>query len=328
MTDIEYFGDDDTRGVHHGETYGQGAGAAGAGPAKFGAAVNWAGAIVSLGLVVGMAIWAYQLTMRDVSGVPVIRALEGPMRVAPADPGGTQAEHQGLAVNRIAEGAEAAPAADRVVLAPPPVDLEQVAFTSTSVAAGAATTPTAQPTPAEVSAGTQALIERLIERAEPLAAPAPGAARAVAPVPPVPAAAPAADGAAQIIPASVPGVARSLRPATRPASVSARSSVAAPAPAGDAAVRDIDAAGLPEGTRLVQLGAFDSPEIARVAWDRLTVQFPDYFAGRARVIQQASAGGEPFYRLRAHGFDDLAASRRFCAALTAQSAPCIPVTVR
>jgi len=46
------------------------------------------------------------------------------------------------------------------------------------------------------------------------------------------------------------------------------------------------------------------------------------------VIQQASSGGSAFYRLRAHGFDDLAASRRFCAALMAQNAPCIPVTVR
>jgi hypothetical protein len=50
------------------------------------------------------------------------------MRQPPADPGGTQAPHQGLAVNRIAEGEEAQPVPDRLVLAPPPVELQEVRF--------------------------------------------------------------------------------------------------------------------------------------------------------------------------------------------------------
>lgn len=303
--------------------------------------VNWAGAVVSLGLVVGMGVWAYQLTMRDVSGVPVIRALEGPMRVAPADPGGVQAQHQGLAVNRIAEGGEAAPVPDRLVLAPPPVDLNDVALVSASApailapsgpsaamtddapGASADTALSAVPTAAAVNAQTQALIDRLIARAEPLA-PVTAPAAAPADTPADTAAPIAAQPAVQIIPASVPGPARSLRPATRPASLSLARAI----PPAAATVAEVDAASLAEGTRLVQLGAFDSPEIARAEWDRLTARFPDYFAGRSRVIQQASAGGSAFYRLRAHGFEDLAASRRFCAALMAQSAPCIPVTVR
>jgi hypothetical protein len=75
-----------------------------------------------------MSVWAVQLLMRDVSGVPVIAAIEGPMRQPPADPGGTQAPHQGLAVNRIAEGEEAQPVPDRLVLAPPPIELQEVRF--------------------------------------------------------------------------------------------------------------------------------------------------------------------------------------------------------
>ena len=81
---------------------------------RLGTLVNWAGALMSLGLVIGMGVWAFQLMIRDVSGVPVIEALEGPMREPPADPGGTQAPHQGLAVNRIAEGEEAQPVPDRL----------------------------------------------------------------------------------------------------------------------------------------------------------------------------------------------------------------------
>lgn len=312
-------------------------------PGPIGVLVNWAGALVSLGLVVGMGVWAWQLTTRDVSGVPVIQALEGPMRVAPDDPGGAQAPNQGLSVNRIAEGAEAAPAPDRVVLAPPPVDLDGV--------------PVPRPVDAEaVAEANAALIDRLLSSGAPLDAVNETAPETV----PDPASDPAADPAAQpteaaaapedaittavaealetgAIPASVPGVARSLRPVPRPvqsAPAQAAAGVAAtpaaadsPAPGTDG-VTEIAPADLPAGTRLVQLGAFDTEAIARAEWDRLTTRFPDFMAGRARVIEQASSGGAVFYRLRAHGFDDLPAARRFCTALVAQGAACIPVTVR
>src|SRR5210317_1161383 len=82
------------------------------------------GASLSLALTLGIGTWGYKLMVRDVSGVPVVRALEGPMRVQPADPGGRLADNQGLAVNAVAaEGAAAAPA-ERLVLAPPPIDLD------------------------------------------------------------------------------------------------------------------------------------------------------------------------------------------------------------
>jgi hypothetical protein len=321
------------------------------GAGSVGTLINWAGAAVSLALVVGMGVWAWQLTVRDVSGVPVIEALEGPMRVPPADPGGAQAPHQGLAVNRIAEGAAAAPVPERVVLAPPPVDLEGVQLVSASApaprpiaeaaetaeaAAGAETADAPTPaladaeiTPERVSSETQALIERLLARGDDALAPV-AAVEAPAVVDsdaPVAAASPAAGPEIAVIPASVPGVARSLRPALRPAALRA-----APAPQATPAAAsgpiEIDPDTLEPGTRLVQLGAFDSAEVARDQWQRLAARFPDFFAGRGRVIQEASAGGAPFYRLRAHGFADLDASRRFCAALMAQGAACIPVTVR
>ena len=80
-------------------------------PSIFGAVFTWTGALMSVALIDGLGVWGYQLAVRDVSGVPVVRALEGPMRVAPDDPGGEQAEHQGLAVNNVAaEGVAAGPA--------------------------------------------------------------------------------------------------------------------------------------------------------------------------------------------------------------------------
>jgi len=299
--------------------------------------VNWAGALVSMGLVIGMAVWAFQMLVRDVTDVPVIRALEGPMRVAPEDPGGSIAENQGLAVNRLAEGEEAAPVPDELTLAPPPQDLGEVALPAipeTPIeqafenASAAAPDPGVEGLVQAPVEDTDALIQRLLNVAQPLD----GVQQPAIGQPPVDLLA-----RADTIPISVPGLRRSPRPAVRPAGLSA------PAPAPEVAAPDggviegvtdvgdgfeIAAAELETGTRLVQLGAFDTPDLARTEWQRLSGNFPDFFLGRARVIEQAASGGQTFYRLRAHGFGDLSASRRFCAALVARGAACIPVTVR
>jgi hypothetical protein len=50
--------------------------------------------------------------------------------------------------------------------------------------------------------------------------------------------------------------------------------------------------------------------------------------GKTRIVQAAQSGGRTFYRLRAMGFADEADSRRFCSALVAERAACIPVAVR
>jgi hypothetical protein len=92
--------------------------------------------------------------------------------------------------------------------------------------------------------------------------------------------------------------------------------------------REIAPETLPAGTRLVQLGAFDSAEVARSEWDQLALRYEDILDGKNRVIEQAQSGGKTFYRLRALGFEDLSDARRFCAAMMAGGAPCIPVVTR
>lgn len=334
MADIEYYDDPASRSASRSASWTATEGVAAASGMSI--IVNWIGALMSVALIVGLAIWAWQLTVRDVSGVPVIRALEGPMRVAPENPGGSVADHQGLAVNRITEGAEAAPAADRIVLAPAPLDLEEIDLSAASLPAEM--TPAAEGTGEE----TLALIDRLLEEATPLEPLDPVVESDDTPGPdPVDAAvaetlsAPARP-VIEVIPASVPGVSRSLRPLSRPEEVVLVASLSASTPAAarpvavaaDAAVTELDPDALPAGTRLVQLGAFDDADTAREEWRRLARLYPDFFVEKDRVIQRAVSGGRAFFRLRAHGFDDLSDARRFCTALNAQGAPCIPVTVR
>ena len=156
--------------------------------------INLAGALASILLIAGICVWGYKLWVRDVTGVPVVRALEGPMRVAPQDPGGEAADHQGLAVNAVAAQGTAAPVADRILLAPGAVELTDE---DTPMAGG--DTPSAQAARPEelTNASVEALVQQLISGSEPVAEPE-------------------AAEQAEVVPVSAGGLTRSLRPRVRP----------------------------------------------------------------------------------------------------------------
>lgn len=265
--------------------------------------VNVAGAVTSLALLGGIGVWGYGMVMRDVSGVPVVRALEGPMREAPEDPGGQPAAHQGLAVNKVAGEGTAAPPPDRVIIAPQPLDLmaEDAMRPAPAPAHGI---PVPRPQPAGVHLAV--LREEVADAPPPAPASAPASAR---------------------IPAVGGGLGQSLRPRIRPASADPVAFALAAAMAAPAA-REVEPDNLPVGTRLAQLGAFDSAEVARAEWERLSALLGDLLEGKSPVVQRAESGGRVFYRLRAAGFEDLADARRFCSAMQAEKAECIPVVTR
>lgn len=295
----------------------------------FAAILNWGGAFLSVLLIAGLATWGWKLWQRDVTGIPVVRALEGPMRVAPDDPGGLASEYQGLTVNRIAEEREDTPS-QQVVLAPAPATLDEEE--DLAMAALPSLAPEPAPSPAiedgmdfvEVAPAPQIGGAEPVEEVAPPAvemseeAPtatdlAVAAALAEAGLAPEPAILKVGAGAAHV-PVSTP------RPVTRPATLQTVS-LAAPVVAGGEA----DASSIAPGTRLVQLGAYASPEVARAEWRSAEARFGDYMVGRTRVVQEVQTGGRTFYRLRAMGFDDLSDARRFCAVLVADGANCIPV---
>ena len=281
-------------------------------PRRLAGAFNLVAAATSLAILVGIGVWGYKMVMRDVSGVPVIRAAKGPMRVRPEDPGGEQALYQGLAVNAVAAGDGAEKRIEQVILAPAPLDL---AFDDTERPAG-------EGRPAAL-AGDDGAKTSGAARTVAFVQPAPGAtasASASAPAP-APEAAPGRQAGVE------GGLGRSLRPRLRPGSLGISEAVTR-ALADVGAVHGIDPATIAPGTRLAQLGAFASREIALREWDRMTVRFGDYLADKERVIQKATSGGRSFYRLRAMGFADMSAARRFCSALMDQGAECIPVTIR
>jgi cell division protein FtsN len=274
--------------------------------------MNFAGAALSLTLILGVGFWGYKLIMRDVSGIPVVRAMEGDMRVLPDNPGGAVALHTGLSVNEVAAMGEAGGPEDRLVLAPRTAglsqeDLEAQPTSETSNMLSPAQSELAEPVVLDVTP-TALDTDDIFALAEQLAA-------GTAPLAPT----------TNAIAASVPGVATSVRPALRPAALRIMASVAA-APVTTSEI-SITTEAFQVGTNLVQLGAFSSPATAGQEWDRLQARFGQLMTDRERVIQVSNQSSGTWYRLRASGFTGRDEARRLCAALQAEGTECIAVVV-
>ncbi|MGB3148134.1 MAG: SPOR domain-containing protein [Paracoccaceae bacterium] len=301
-----------------------------------------AGGALSAALIIGLAIWSYNLAMRQAYGVPVLAAPEGPARVPAENPGGELADHQGLAVNMIPAAGEAERAADLLVLAPRAYDLadEDTASDALRITGGTALAP---PADTFVAPGPTA---GLVQPSETMRAlrPAPGWQAVPLPdgaVEPVLAPdlemvtadaiqaalieAGAGMGEIEVLPAKVPGLAHSLRPMARPVAVTLVATMVNKPKAEPAS--EIPAASLTVGTQLAQIGSYGSPEEARQQWDAAAGRYGALFDGKSRVIEEAESGGRLFYRLRVAGFDSKEEARRFCAALKS-GGQCVSVQVK
>jgi hypothetical protein len=295
-------------------------------------ATQWGGAVVSLALIVGLGVWGYNLMARDVSGVPVIRDMSGNARSVPENPGGQLAMHQGLSVNSVtADGSASAPA-DTLTLAPRPMALTDedrpMGDTVTIVSSyqpDNAYTQTPEPLPVVAPLTAQVAAQAGV--------PDPLELSSVESV---------STDASQDLNTSA--FARSPRPKARPVrlalavsspatAASSVSDVSLDGVAGDILAAlgsegEMPTAQVPVGAPLVQFGAFQNEDIARAEWDRLASKFEALMDGKTRIVEKAQSGGKTFYRLRALGFTDAADSNRFCAALTARNAACVPARQR
>ncbi|PZQ49476.1 MAG: SPOR domain-containing protein [Rhodovulum sulfidophilum] len=276
------------------------------------------GAVLFLGVIAAMGLWSYRLGTRDANEVPVIKAMAGPARLAPEDPGGLTAAHQGLEVNSVLAGqAPAAPGGGAVAAPAAPALSDEDAAEGDLVIAG-------QPIPAAQDA------------APGIAGPAPAEAAPVS-IQNELAAMVAALGPAEAAtpPDGGDGMAATAPPRGRPSNLTlARASVPAaaavaptptPAPAKPAAR---EAAATPaSGTRMVQLGAYDSETLARDAWSRMVAKDGDLLGSKSLYVERATSNARVFYRLRVAGFETSDDTRRMCEALRGRGIDCIPVTL-
>jgi hypothetical protein len=268
-------------------------------PAKY---ANIVGAFLSFAVFIGVVAWGAKTLMRDSSGVPVVRALEGPPRVAPLDPGGVPASHQGLTVNQVSSSQKTVLVGELLQLAPRPIKLQVEDL------------PIVEPT-MNKSFGLQELTKTNVLIKESMIVEPSTDAEVI-------------DKLTSILSVSTlsssmietPGVMLngSLRPRLRP-----ESGLQTILPLKVvASSREV-----PLGTLMVQLGAFSDKNTASEAWEKLSTRYGNYFVGKQDIILNGKMAGQEIYRLRVYGFNDINESRRLCSALQGQNAECYPVVM-
>lgn len=281
----------------------------------------WTGAALSLFLLAGAIGWSYQLIVRDVNQIPIVRAQLGPLRVAPDNPGGLTAANQGLSVTQLAVN-EKPLLSNEIYLAPAAEILNEEnlalkvteedesnkvdgAFEIKEVNAENSMNLEALPDQKEVDsrsndvgvlskvAFSQKKIE--IENAVSLA----------------------------LSITNDPDKSLSwLRPKIRPVGFYRNGNITE-----DQIVSNEPMPKLPIGSAVVQLGAFDSKSLAESEWQRFEKILGSILIPKKMVVQKAESGGKIFYRLRASGFSDISDARQFCTAISDKVA-CIPVVTR
>ena len=281
----------------------------------------WAGAALSLSLLTGAIGWSYQLIVRDINQIPIVRAQLGPLRVAPDDPGGLTAANQGLSVTQLAVNEKPllsneihlAPAAEILnsehlalqVTEDVKSNTDDGAFEIKKVNAENSINLKEVSNEIEVDTGSKkevvlskvAFSQKKIEIEN------------------------AVSLALSITDDPVDSLTL-LRPKIRPM-ISRLNNKST----GDQLVNNELISKLPIGSAVVQLGAFENKNLAKSEWQRFEKLLGSILFSKKMIVQKAESGGKIFYRLRALGFDDISDARQFCSAISDRVA-CIPVVTR
>jgi hypothetical protein len=261
--------------------------------------LRWIGAGLSVGFLAVVGYWGWSLYTRDVGEIPVIQAELGPMRIVPDDPGGTIAPHQGRAVNELIAGGNVT--SQTVELAPEPVapapeDAPLAELATPLPVEEEIAAPVEDVSPAEEEGVADAITTPPTEEA-------PTTDSAVAPT-------------AAVAPRPRPAGLRTSQPEP-------------PAPSIAPGTQEpLTADQVPVGTPLIQLGAFDSEQIAILQWVSFVEAHPVILGNLQRYIEPVNSGGTILFRLRAVGFADGIETRAACAALQSRGQDCIPTVKR
>ena len=288
---------------------------------NFNVVFYWVGAALSLSLLTGAIGWSYQLIVRDINQIPIVRAQLGPLRVAPDDPGGLTAANQGLSVTQLAVN-ERPLLSDEIFLAPAAEILSEENVTLQISEENSSIMNKEKLSTLEVSAENSLELKVLPEQTATEVASSSEAVLSTAAFSPKKLEIDNAVSLALSLTNGADSSFSSLRPKIRPVilnQIQTLNNV-------QLATNELFAT-LPIGSAVVQLGAFESKSLAQIEWQRLKALLGPVLASKKMLVQKAESGGKVFYRLRAVGFDDLSDARQFCSAVN-DKAGCIPVVTR
>lgn len=257
---------------------------------------------IALGAVAafGVGIWfAYdQGVKRGASGAPpLIRADQGPTKVAPENPGGMQVPNQDKQIYERLPGNTTANTAGQTERLLPPQERPSATPTQPNVATSPAVSVPTRPAQSVPNQSTA-----VPNRTD---APSP------APIPPAPAA---------------PGQPQPVAPRTAAAPAPTPAPAAAPATTARAAAPAPTVTATPGGSARIQLASLKDQAAATATWNQLQKKFPDVLGGLQPSYERVEIADKgTFIRLQAGPLKDRAEAQSACNALAAKNQGCIVV---
>ena len=271
--------------------------------AIIGRTLIWIGLILSISIFVFLIIWGFSLNVSENAEIPVVKAKIKEARIISENPGGQIINYQGLSVNNVQEQGAAQVTANRILLAPEPVELRENDLTTSAIKKtdnldDLGNTMINQPKKTIVLKETEE-DKQLTDDSNKLSALALDRSRK-------------------------PWVRQMLNSKnTEKALEIAEVEIAEV----EIAEVEITEAKIKRGTNLVQLGSYSTRKEAQEAWASFLKRNGTIFKNKKRSIQKFDSSRYPF-RLRASGFTTLNDSRDFCILLRGLIPTCLPMRAK
>ncbi len=281
----------------------------------------WTGAALSLSLLAGAIGWSYQLIVRDINQIPIVRAQLGPLRVAPDNPGGLTAANQGLSVTQLAVNEK--PLLSNEIHLAPAAEILNGDNLTLKITEDVKSNKDDEPFEIkEVNAENSLNLKVLSNEIEAVSNSKEEAVLSKVAFSQKKMEIENAVSLALSLADDQVASSTSLRPKIRPKSFHQNNKISL-----DQVVYNESISEPSMGSAVVQLGAFESKNLAKIEWQRFEELLGSMLISKKMVVQKAESGGKIFYRLRASGFDDISDARQFCTAISDKVA-CIPVVTR
>jgi len=260
--------------------------------------VNWAGALLSIIILITLIIWGFSLNVSDTAEIPVVKAKIKELRVVSEEPGGQIVNYQGFSVNNVQEQGKAQSAATRIILAPEPIKLIEEDVNISIIENSGVTN---EPKVSSLNNGDRENKREIINVLD-----------GTSPFP--------------VVISVIPKI-RNLYGTHSLDEIIENNDVDL-TPGTNDKIKATNEVSLEPGTNLVQLGFYSTKQKAQKVWSDLMINNSSVFKNKKRIIQNVNIRGNNSYRLTVVGFSSLGESRDFCLFLRDFSLTCLPMRAK
>ena len=276
--------------------------------------VSWAGALLSIIILITLIIWGFSLNVSDSAEIPVVKAKIKELRVVSEEPGGQIVNYQGLSVNNVQEQGKAQSAATRIILAPEPIKLIEEDVNISIIENSRVTN---EPKVSSLNNGDGENKKEIINVLDGI----PTFSVVISVIPKI-----RNLYGTHSLDKIIENNDVDLTPGTDDKII--ENNAVDLTPGTKVKIKATNEVSLKSGTNLVEFGFYPTKQKAQKVWSDLMINNSSVFKNKKRIIQNVNIRGNNFYRLTVVGFSGWGESRDFCVFLRDFLPTCLPMRAK